>query len=211
MRVLEKHMKFWTTKDTGGAALVEYVILLALISILSIGSVMELGSRISETFETTTTAIETAGVDPDPGPGTTFTWKGDGSDTLPPGVTDTSGGWIIDINSVPGYSSTATDLRYDAWISQSGSFSKRRADWADSTSSYSINVRSYWQFEDSSDLPLAQDAAMGTPSGVVTAYGEALDRLVPADVTGIRFERIFSCNPGSICENGAFDFNITFH
>jgi Flp pilus assembly pilin Flp len=213
-------MKMVNRRRSGGAALVEYVILLGLISVVSIGAVYTLGARVTEVFYETTNTLEEAedvvsvNIDTWPGPAEPeYTFYFDGtSENLPPYVTKSGNDYYIDLSEImPDPSTWATPLKFDAVISHSGSFTKKDADAHDSTSSLTVAGTAYWIREDNSDLYIVGATKQGSPSGTVTASGERASTAVPDDVGQIRLAPRFHCNPGSVCERGAFFFDINFH
>jgi Flp pilus assembly pilin Flp len=214
-------MKLLKTR-THGAALVEYVILLALISITAIAAITTIGEEIQEDYRIISTTLSTdipefpVGTDgsstSESGGASTpalITLTQDPSAPLPPNVTPETNGWTIDLTNNRDF--IRNGIRFNADIFQDGSFSKRFSEWHDSTSSYQLNVSASWIIQGSPEMQFisAQDIEK-SPAIYVDASRSLTNRFVPEDAIGIRIYRFLSCNVGASCTPETFRFNIEY-
>jgi Flp pilus assembly pilin Flp len=209
-----------TKSKSRGAALVEYGLLLGLVAVVAIASVSRLGDQVSATFTDVAEELEMS-MGPEPAasgenepalPPVTFREGGNSGEEMPPYVTKSGKYYYVDLDAImPDRTLLSSPPRFNATISNAGSFQKRWPDEADSTSSLTVAAFADWVREGESDLHLVAADAFDSPAGFVQAYNERNGGFVPENATSIKLEPRFHCNPGSICEKAGFEFNIDFY
>ncbi|GAB5387696.1 MAG: hypothetical protein Alpg2KO_06640 [Alphaproteobacteria bacterium] len=199
-----------------GATLLEYAVLVGLVSVVALVAITGTGSNVKSLFGTTNTALVTAAEtgsgassiaapasSPVPTPSLSFDPLND--PMLPSNVTLSPTGYTIDLAPfITTWQASPDDLRYDATISQTATFSRRRTDLPDSSYSASLNVGAYYYteaFPTGFGLNMVSDSEVERyPESLVTASGERLNRPLPDDILRIQIRSTLTCPAGStIC------------
>lgn len=217
-----------------GAALVEYVILVGLISIISIGAVFTLGERASSTFNEVATRID---IDPAPvgsgsseevragllapsGPVTDWYFDFDEDEAeangTPSWVTNNSGVWAFDLDPILRHFPEGQSLYYDAVLYQDGT----RTVSASGGCAYTLRPHSEFKRDPANDVGILGGIASAesgtsdcTPLTTQTFIydGSVEGALVPVEVDSIEvYNRSRFCSGGATCIDGPLNFSIRF-